>query len=96
MHAHGSSLSLFSSFQLHERHFSPHLGRLPSHEQGSFVVDKYIGRDTRFHVFGPHRESGFLRSITVQDHKGHQYRGIAENLHYYNIFSSFNVPFQEV
>lgn len=65
-------------------------------ESGSFVIDKYVGRDTNFHVFAINRELGFLKSINVGDSRGQQYRGIQDALASYHIFSVYSVPFEGV
>ena len=60
------------------------------------MIDKYVGRDTHFDVFAVNRESGFLKSIVVQDRRGDPYRGIHDAMASYNILSVYQVPFHSV
>ncbi len=85
-------------FQIHERDFPSHMSsRGPLEESGSFVIDKYAGRDTDFSVFALlDREYGFLKSVSVRDRRGKQYRGIHDGLSAYHILSVHRVPFEPV
>ena len=83
-------------FQIHEKSFSSHSHSGALEEAGSFVIDKYVGRDTAFDVFTMNKDHGFIKSITVQDRRGRQYREIVYEMAPYHIYSAYRVPFQEV
>eukprot|EP00095_Tigriopus_kingsejongensis_P007044 maker-scaffold146_size311726-snap-gene-1.20 protein:Tk07044 transcript:maker-scaffold146_size311726-snap-gene-1.20-mRNA-1 annotation:"epithelial chloride channel" len=72
----------------------PSISGSESEESGSFVIDKYVGRDTQFNVFATNREEGFLKSISVIDRRGQQYRGIHDTLAAFRTLSVYKVPFE--
>ncbi len=45
-------------------------------ESGSFVMDKFIGRDTDFSVFTLSHPDTYLKSFVVRDRRGGQFPGI--------------------
>ncbi len=65
-------------------------------ETGSFVIDKYAGRDTNFDIFTLDRDHGFIKSVTVQDRRGRQYREILYDKANFYLIQAYRVPFQEV
>ena len=86
----------FLFLQIHEKAFDSHSHAGALEETGSFVIDKYVGRDTAFDVFTMNKDHGFIKSITVQDRRGRQYREIVYEMANYHIISAYRVPFQEV
>jgi hypothetical protein len=83
-------------FQIHEKQFDPHSSKGALEETGSFVIDKYVGRDTDFDVFTLNKDHGFIKSITVADRRGRQYRDVFYDKANYHIIQAYRVPFQEV
>ncbi len=88
-------LMLILFFQIHERDFPSHMSsRGPLEESGSFVIDKYAGRDTDFSVFALlDREYGFPKSVSVRDRRGQQYRSIPAGPSAYHTLSVQRLPF---
>jgi hypothetical protein len=82
--------------QLHEQRFNS-FG--PSEESGSFVIDKYIGQKTSFSCFALYpgnAESGYVKSIMIEDRKGNRFKSIVDSMSAYHLLSLYNVPFESV
>ncbi|TRY76241.1 hypothetical protein TCAL_07999 [Tigriopus californicus] len=94
-------------FLIHEKSFAPALNggqpsplsspsspSSPTEETGSFVIDKYVGRDTQFKVFAANEGEGFVKSITIIDRQGQQYGGLHDTLAAFRTFSVYRVPYE--
>ena len=73
--------------QIHEKSFDSHSHSGALEEAGSFVIDKYVGRDTRFDVLTMNKDHGFIKSITVQVINKYFLINIKCLIDYYHLFA---------
>ena len=91
-------INTFHSYlQIHQNQFKAFNDVQSKQDQGEFVLDEFVGRDTQFAVMADKTAeySGFLRSITIYDDKERNNRYKGTHWEVDNVFTVNDVPFDK-